>query len=51
MEYIGRVENARKLHIKEIKIVGLEYALNYYVDVAYIVYNRFSMEICRQLKE
>lgn len=96
MEYIGRVENDRKLHMNEtdivvygagnelenllnklekmhtkskvacicdqnpekqgkkvkgIEIVGPEYALNHYVDAAYIVYNRFSMEICRQLKE
>jgi len=94
MEYIGRIENDKKLHINEtgiaifgagkeleklldkleqmhvknkvicvcdnnlekqgrevkgIKIVSPGYAFRCYGSAAYIVYNRFSMEICRQL--
>lgn len=37
--------------IQGIKIVSLEYALNYYKNAAYIVYNQFCIEICRQLIE
>ncbi len=96
MEYIGRLENDRKLQSSEacivifgagkefvkildkleksnlkknvicicdndvkkqgkeisgIQIVSLDYALRYYKNAIYIVYNQFCIEICKQLSE
>jgi FlaA1/EpsC-like NDP-sugar epimerase len=35
--------------VRGIKIVSPDYALRYYSNAAYIVYNKFCIEICRQL--
>lgn len=47
-------DNSREKQGKEIngiKIISLDDAINCYSDAAYIVYNQFQIEICRQLME
>lgn len=47
-------DNSREKQGKEIngiKVISPDEAINYYNDAAYIVYNQFRIEICRQLKE